>query len=65
MKVLSLFLMVAGWFLVVAAIAALKPGFIPAFATAGLAVELLGFGLLARTQATSLSAPGSRQERRY
>jgi hypothetical protein len=63
MKVFSLFLLVAGWFLVVAAIAMLRPGFLAAFVVAGLAVELLGLGLLARAQA----APSvlSRQERRY
>ena len=61
MKVFSLILLVAGWFLVVAAIAMLKPGFVPAFVVAGLAVELLGLGLLARAQAQPLS----RQERRY
>lgn len=64
MRVLSLILLVAGWFLVVAAIAMLKPGFVPAFVVAGLAVELLGLGLLARTHATSLHPAISRQERR-
>jgi hypothetical protein len=63
MKVFSLFLMLAGWFLVVASIAMLKPGFVPVFAVAGLAVELLGLGLLARAQAISL--PTFRQERRH
>ncbi len=53
MKVFSLFLMVAGWFLVVAAIALLRPGFLAAFVVAGVLVELLGLGLLARTQATA------------
>jgi len=48
MKAFSLFLLVAGWFLVLAAIALLRPGFIPAFATAGVAVEFLGLALLAR-----------------
>jgi hypothetical protein len=62
MKVFSLSLMVAGWFLVLTAIAMLKPGFVPVFAVAGLVVELLGFGLLARVQAASL--PTSRQEHR-
>jgi hypothetical protein len=62
MKVFSLSLMLAGWFLVVAAIAMLRPGFVPVFAVAGLAVELLGLGLLARAQAVSL--PTSRQEGR-
>jgi UPF0716 family protein affecting phage T7 exclusion len=64
MKVLSLILLVAGWFLVVAAIAMLKPGFIPAFVVAGFAVEILGFCLLAKAQA-ALAAGSSRQERRY
>ncbi len=64
MKVFSLILLVAGWFLVVAAIAMLKPGFVPAFVVAGVAVELLALGLLARAQATSLPASISRQERR-
>ena len=57
--------MVAGWFLVVAAIAMLRPGFVPVFAVAGLAVELLGLGLLARAQAASSARSVSRQERRY
>ena len=48
MRVFSLLLLVAGWFLVVAAIALLKPGFVPVFAAAGLGVELLALGLLAR-----------------
>ncbi len=63
MKAFSLFLMVVGWFLVMTAIAMLKPGFIPAFAVAGLLVELLGLSLLTRTQAVSL--PTSRRERRH
>lgn len=63
MKSFSLFLLVAGWILVVTAIAMLRPGFMPVFVVAGLAVELLGLGLLARAQANSL--PASRQERRY
>jgi uncharacterized membrane protein len=65
MKVLSLFLLVAGWLLVVSAIAMLKPGFIPVFAVAGMAVELLALGLLARAHAASRPLPISRQERRY
>lgn len=66
MKALSLFLLVAGWLLVVAAIALLKPGLVPAFVVSGLAVELLGLGLLATAQADSLSnAITSRRERRY
>jgi UPF0716 family protein affecting phage T7 exclusion len=60
MKIFSLFLLVSGWFLVVAAIALLRPGFLAAFAVAGLAVELLGLTLLARS-CTSLQ----RRERRY
>jgi hypothetical protein len=48
MKFFSLFLLVAGWFLVVAAIALLRRGFIPVFAIAGTAVEVLGLVLLAR-----------------
>jgi hypothetical protein len=51
MRVFSLVLLVAGWFLVVMAIAMLRPAYIPVFAVAGLAVELLAFGLLARAQA--------------
>ena len=65
MRVFSLFLLVAGWFLVVAAIALLKPGFVPVFAVAGLAVELLALTLLARAQVAIRSFPISRQERRY
>lgn len=61
MKVFSLILLVAGWFLVVAAIAMLKPGFLPAFAVAGFAVEILAFCLLARAQ----SATRPRPERQY
>jgi uncharacterized membrane protein len=64
MRALSLILLVAGWFLVVAAIAMLKPGFVPVFVVAGLAVELLGLGLLARTQAATPPPAISRQERR-
>jgi hypothetical protein len=63
MKVFSLILLVAGWFLVVAAIAMLKPAFIPVFTIAGLAIEFLGFGLLARAQSASQLI--SRQERRF
>jgi hypothetical protein len=47
-KVFSFFLLVAGWLLVGTAIALLKPGFVPVFAIAGFAVELLGLILLAR-----------------
>jgi hypothetical protein len=65
MRVFSLFLLVAGWFLVVAAIAMLKPAFVPAFVVAGLAVELLGLALLARAQAAVIKARISRQEHRY
>ena len=64
MRWFSLLLLVAGWFLVVAAIALLKPGFVSVFAVAGFAVELLGLGLLARAQAAN-HFPISRQERRY
>ncbi len=66
MKVFSLFLLVAGWLLVVAAIALLKSGLVPVFAVAGLAVELLGLGLLAR--ANTVSPPAaifSGRERPY
>ena len=65
MRLFSLCLLVAGWFLIVAAIAMLRPGFVPVFAAAGLAVELLGFGLLARAQATRLPEAVSPRERRY
>lgn len=65
MKVFSLFLLVAGWFLVVMAIAMLRPGFLAVFVVAGLAVELLGLGLLARAQAVSQRSVLARQERRY
>jgi hypothetical protein len=60
MKVFSLFLLVAGWFLVVSAIALLKPGFIPYFVLAGAAVEVLGLVLLVR-----LHLPPRRPERSY
>ena len=65
MRIFSLLLLVAGWFLVVAAIALLKPGFVPVFAVAGLAVELLALGLLARAETAIHRFPISRQERRY
>ena len=67
MKVLSLILLVAGWFLVVAAIAMLKPGFVPVFAVAGVGVELLGLSLLARAQVllAFLHQAMSREERRH
>jgi hypothetical protein len=65
MKIFSLILLVAGWFLVVAAIAMLKPGFVPVFAVAGVGVELLGLWLLARAQIASLDLAISREERRY
>jgi len=64
MKVFSLFLLIAGWFLVVTAIAMLRPGFLAVFVVAGLAVELLGLGLLARAQAVSRPSVVARQERR-
>jgi hypothetical protein len=69
-KLFSLFLLAAGWFLVVAAIALLRPGFIPLFAVAGLLVELLGLTLLARAHLASAVAPRplslvSNQERSY
>jgi hypothetical protein len=63
MRVFSLILLVAGWFLVVTAIAMLKPAYIPVFAVAGLAVELLALGFLARAYA-ALPLTISRQERR-
>ena len=65
MRLFSLLLLVAGWFLVVAAIALLKPGSVPLFVVAGFAVELLGLGLLARAQAVARHFAISRQERRY
>ena len=65
MKIFSLILLVAGWFLVVAAIALLKPGFVPVFAVAGVGVELLGLSLLARAQVASFDLAKSREERRY
>ena len=65
MRTFSLFLLVAGWFLVVAAIALLRPGFVPVFAVAGLAVELLALTLLARAQAAVRRLPNPPQERRY
>jgi hypothetical protein len=65
MKLFGLFLLVAGWFLVVAAIALLRPAFIPAFAIAGLAVELLGLVLLARQHLVEAAKSTRSQERRY
>jgi hypothetical protein len=65
MRTFSLFLLVAGWFVVVASIALLRPGFVPAFAAAGFAVELLALVLLARAQAAVRRLPTPRQERRY
>jgi hypothetical protein len=49
MRILSLLLLLSGWFLVLAAIAWLRPGFLAVFAIAGVMVELLGLGLLARS----------------
>jgi hypothetical protein len=63
MKAFSLILLVAGWVLVVLAIAMLKPALLPVFAVAGFLIELLGFGLLARAQAVSQLV--LRQERRF
>lgn len=60
MKLLSLFLIVAGWFLVMAAIALLKPAFIAAFVVAGVFVEILGIVLFARSH-----LPAGLQEHRY
>jgi uncharacterized membrane protein len=65
MNVFSLFLLAAGWFLVVTAIALLKPGFVPVFVVAGVMVELLGLTLLARAQLAASRISVSRQERRY
>jgi hypothetical protein len=65
MKVFSLSLLAAGWFLVVMAIALLRPGFLAAFVVAGVGVELLGLALLARAEAASAVPALSRRERRY
>jgi hypothetical protein len=65
MQLFSLFLLAAGWFLVVAAIALLRPGFLALFVVAGLLVELLGLGLLARAHASAPASSLSRQERKY
>jgi hypothetical protein len=65
MKVFSLFLLLAGWFLVVAAIALLKPGFIPVFVLAGAAVEVLGLVLLARQHLRETARATRPQEQRY
>jgi hypothetical protein len=48
MRILSLLLLLSGWLLVLAAVGLLRPGFLEVFAVAGVAVELLGLGLLAR-----------------
>ncbi len=49
MKLISLFLLFAGWTLVVAALAMLRsPGAQNAFLLAGVAIEALGLGLLFR-----------------
>jgi hypothetical protein len=65
MKLFSLFLLVAGWFLVVAAIAWLRPAFLPVFVLAGVAVEILGFGLLARRHLVETARTTRSQEPRY
>jgi hypothetical protein len=66
MKALGLFLLVSGWIVMVSAIALLRPAFIPAFAVAGFAVDLLGLVLLARAHTTPrLSGFQPRQERGY
>jgi Na+/glutamate symporter len=65
MKVFSLFLLLAGWFLVATAIAWLKPGFIPVFVIAGVAVEVLGLVLLARQHLQETARATRPQEYRY
>lgn len=64
MKVIGLVLMISGWFLVVAAIALLRPGFLAAFAVAGMGVEVLGLVLLARSQAASRPSRLAQEVRR-
>jgi membrane-bound ClpP family serine protease len=65
MKLFSLILLVAGWILVVTAIALLRPGFIPVFAIAGVAVEFLGLTLLAREHLVETGERARPQEPRY
>ena len=65
MKVFSLFILLAGWFLVVTAIAWLKPGFIPVFVIAGIAVEVLGLVFLARQNLLETVKSTRSQEPRY
>jgi len=64
-KVLGLLLLLAGWFLVGAAIALLRPGFVPVFAVAGGGVELLGLVLLARQHLVETRQLTRSQEPRY
>jgi uncharacterized membrane protein len=65
MKLFSVFLLVAGWFLVLTAIALLRPGFVPVFALAGVAVEFLGLALLAREHLVATGKRSGLQERHY
>jgi TRAP-type C4-dicarboxylate transport system permease large subunit len=66
MRVFSLFLLLSGWFVVVSAIALLRPVFVPAFAVAGFAVILLGVVLLCRAHVSMQRGGRSdRRERRY
>lgn len=65
MKAFSLFLLLAGWFLVATAIALLKPAFIPVFVVAGMAVEALGLVLLARQHLLETARATRRPEQRY
>ena len=52
MRLAGFFLLLAGWVIVLAALALLPSGLFRAvFAAAGVAVELLGFALVARSHA--------------
>ena len=48
MKLGGFFLLLSGWAIVVAALALLHGGALPAFIVAGLAVEILGLALFAK-----------------
>ncbi len=65
MRILCLFLLAAGWFVVVTAIALLKPAFFSPFVVAGVGIQLLGLVLLARVHFPAPSSAISRQERRF
>ena len=63
-KLFSLCLMAPGGLIEVAAIALLRPAYVPAFVAAAFTVELLGLVLLSRAHTEEISF-AARRERRY